>query len=193
MTLSRTIEFNDIDGNHVGIDINGLNSRCVRASRQQLHISAVAYCILRKEEVLRVVGDWGSGKYRPSEVSKYKELYIGHQGFFRQREVESYLRVVDPTLGEDYVVEEVELVLKLGLMCSLLEPTFRPSMRQVVMYLEGSIAPPELSSLSLSTAGLTIAHGQGFDDFVVSLSSSSGIKTCSRCSLSTDSILSGGR
>nr|GME02455.1 L-type lectin-domain containing receptor kinase IV.1-like [Ipomoea batatas] len=103
------------------------------------------------------------------------------------------LRVVDPTLGEDYVVEEVELVLKLGLMCSLLEPTFRPSMRQVVMYLEGSIAPPELSSLSLSTAGLTIAHGQGFDDFVVSLSSSSGIKTCSRCSLSTDSILSGGR
>nr|GMC91871.1 L-type lectin-domain containing receptor kinase IV.1-like [Ipomoea batatas] len=103
------------------------------------------------------------------------------------------LRVVDPTLGEDYVVNEVKLVLKLGLMCSLLEPTFRPSMRQVVMYLEGSIAPPELSSLSLSTAGLTIAQGQGFDDFVMSLSSSSGIKTCSRCSLSTDSILSGGR
>lgn len=104
------------------------------------------------------------------------------------------LQVVDPILGEDYVVREVELVLKLGLMCSLLEQNFRPSMRQNVMYLEGSIAPPDLSSLSLSTAGLTIPHqGQGFDDFVVSLSSSSGNKTCSRCSLSTNPILSGGR
>ncbi|GAV76555.1 Pkinase domain-containing protein, partial [Cephalotus follicularis] len=43
----------------------------------------------------------------------------------------------DPNLGTDYVAAEVELVLKLGLLCSHSEPTARPSMRQVIQFLEG--------------------------------------------------------
>jgi hypothetical protein len=35
----------------------------------------------------------------------------------------------DPNLGTDYVAEEVELILKLGLLCSNSEPVARPSMR----------------------------------------------------------------
>ncbi|WOG99844.1 hypothetical protein DCAR_0519200 [Daucus carota subsp. sativus] len=45
---------------------------------------------------------------------------------------------VDPNLGIfDYVKAEVELVLKLGLMCCNTEPSARPTMQQVVQYLEG--------------------------------------------------------
>lgn len=47
------------------------------------------------------------------------------------------LDVVDPKLGSEFVVEEMELVLKLGLLCSHHQPEFRPSMRQVVRYLNG--------------------------------------------------------
>nr|XP_010910780.1 L-type lectin-domain containing receptor kinase S.4-like [Elaeis guineensis] len=45
------------------------------------------------------------------------------------------LKVVDPKLGGSYVKEEVELVLKLGLVCSQSIPEVRPAMRQVIQYL----------------------------------------------------------
>ncbi|KAF3447744.1 hypothetical protein FNV43_RR08447 [Rhamnella rubrinervis] len=40
-------------------------------------------------------------------------------------------------LGTNFVAEEVELVMKLGLICSDSEPSAPPSMRQVVQYLRG--------------------------------------------------------
>ncbi|XP_042486333.1 L-type lectin-domain containing receptor kinase IV.2-like [Macadamia integrifolia] len=57
------------------------------------------------------------------------------------------LETVDPKLELNYKVEEMELVLKLGLLCSQSDPTARPSMREVVRYLEGEIPLPELPSL----------------------------------------------
>ncbi|XP_010939211.2 L-type lectin-domain containing receptor kinase S.4-like [Elaeis guineensis] len=47
------------------------------------------------------------------------------------------LEVVDPKLGQSYLREEVELVLKLGLVCSQSIPEVRPTMRQVIRYLNG--------------------------------------------------------
>ncbi|XP_015871704.2 probable L-type lectin-domain containing receptor kinase VI.1 [Ziziphus jujuba] len=47
------------------------------------------------------------------------------------------LDVVDPKFGSEFAVEEMELVLKLGLLCSYHKPEARPSMRQVVRYLNG--------------------------------------------------------
>ncbi|EHA8588087.1 L-type lectin-domain containing receptor kinase VI.2 [Cocos nucifera] len=47
------------------------------------------------------------------------------------------LEVVDPKLGKSYMKEEVELVLKLGLVCSQSIPEVRPTMRQVIQYLNG--------------------------------------------------------
>ncbi|CAK9154719.1 unnamed protein product [Ilex paraguariensis] len=82
------------------------------------------------------------------------------------------LQVIDPNLGSDYVADEVKLVLKLGLLCSQSEPVARPSMRQVLQYLEGSILLPDLSSLGISATGLTSANRQGFDDFSMSFPSS---------------------
>lgn len=51
----------------------------------------------------------------------------------------------DRRLGEEFAVEEVELVLKLGLACSHPVPTARPTMRQIVQFLEGEAQPPPMS------------------------------------------------
>ncbi|XP_030443675.2 L-type lectin-domain containing receptor kinase IV.1-like [Syzygium oleosum] len=82
------------------------------------------------------------------------------------------LEARDPKLGGEFVEEEMELVLKLGLMCSHSDPLMRPSMRQVLQYLEGDLPMPELSSIGLSSGGLTFAHREGFDDLAMSYPSS---------------------
>ncbi|KAG6472795.1 hypothetical protein ZIOFF_070273 [Zingiber officinale] len=48
------------------------------------------------------------------------------------------LTVVDPRLNEYYDKKEMELVLKLGLLCSQSIPEARPTMRQVTQYLNGN-------------------------------------------------------
>lgn len=52
------------------------------------------------------------------------------------------LEAVDARLGDQYVTEEAELVLKLGLFCSHVVPAARPSMLDVVQYLNGASALP---------------------------------------------------
>ncbi|KAL4282297.1 hypothetical protein GQ457_06G006940 [Hibiscus cannabinus] len=93
----------------------------------------------------------------------------------------------DPNLGSDYVAEEVELVLKLGLICSHSDP-----MRHVIQIIEGDMPFPELSSFSLSSCGLTFSHLEGSDGFTVP-DSSSGRTGFSHSSTVAASILSGGR
>ncbi|KAM1648432.1 hypothetical protein FF1_009712 [Malus domestica] len=83
------------------------------------------------------------------------------------------LEAKDPKLGNDFVVEEVELVLKLGLLCYQSEPTVKPRMRQVVQHLEGDIPlPAELSLLSVSVSGLSISQNEGFDEYTMAWGSS---------------------
>ncbi|KAL5731090.1 hypothetical protein ACHQM5_003849 [Ranunculus cassubicifolius] len=77
----------------------------------------------------------------------------------------------DPNLGSNYVRDEMELVLKLGLLCSHSIATCRPSMRQVVQFLDKDLYLPELSSFGLSSGSLTYGGG-GFDDFATSYSHS---------------------
>ncbi|XP_059463109.1 L-type lectin-domain containing receptor kinase IV.1-like [Corylus avellana] len=103
------------------------------------------------------------------------------------------LEARDVNLGADYVAEEVELVLKLGLLCSHSEPAARPSMRQVMQFLEGDFPLPDLSSLGLCASGLTFAHNRegGFSDFAMSYPSSGDRFTQS--SFAAESLLSGGR
>ncbi|XP_074290407.1 L-type lectin-domain containing receptor kinase SIT2-like [Silene latifolia] len=50
----------------------------------------------------------------------------------------------DPKLEGDYVSEEMELVLKLGLHCSHPNPEARPSMRQVVQFLRSETKMPDI-------------------------------------------------
>ncbi|KAK3406958.1 hypothetical protein EUGRSUZ_K03090 [Eucalyptus grandis] len=102
------------------------------------------------------------------------------------------LEARDPNLGVDFVAKEVELVLQLGLLCSQSEPTARPSMRQIVQYLEGDLVMPELSSLGISKSGLTFAYHEGFSRSIMSDPSSSD-KAFSHMSSVADSLLSSGR
>ncbi|XP_059428104.1 L-type lectin-domain containing receptor kinase IV.1-like [Corylus avellana] len=94
------------------------------------------------------------------------------------------LEAGDPNLGTDYVAEEVELVLKLGLLCSNSEPAARPSMRQVVQFLEGDVPLPELPSVGLYASGLS---------FAMSYPVASMDKVFTPLSFVADSLLSGGR
>ncbi|KAL4188716.1 hypothetical protein AMTRI_Chr08g161810 [Amborella trichopoda] len=55
------------------------------------------------------------------------------------------LDVCDPRLGGCYVVEEMVMVLKLGLLCSHPLPSSRPTMRQVLQYLGGDTTFPDPS------------------------------------------------
>ncbi|XP_044483190.1 L-type lectin-domain containing receptor kinase IV.1-like [Mangifera indica] len=108
-------------------------------------------------------------------------------GFWKQGAI---LEARDPKLGTDYIAEEVELVLNLGLSCSHSEPAARPSMRQVVQYLEKDSPFPELSESRISTSGIAFAHQKELDDFVITNSSYIGPSVSTSVA---DSILSGGR
>ncbi|KAG2282371.1 hypothetical protein Bca4012_050910 [Brassica carinata] len=85
----------------------------------------------------------------------------------------------DPNLGTECDQREVEMILKLGLLCSHSNPQARPSMRQVLNYLSGDAVLPDLSPLEFR--GLGIHRGIGELDMF----------TCG--SSIVDSILSGGR
>ncbi|MBA0740202.1 hypothetical protein Gogos_013421, partial [Gossypium gossypioides] len=75
--------------------------------------------------------------------------------------------------------------------CWSKEPEIRPTMHQVLRFLEGDVPFPEMSSLSLTSSGLIFGHREGFDDYVM-LYSSSVCNGFSHCSVA-DSLVSGGR
>ncbi|XBI40313.1 hypothetical protein VPH35_124913 [Triticum aestivum] len=73
-------------------------------------------------------------------------------------EHDSTLATVDPRL-EDYITEEVELVLKLGLLCSYSISSARPSMRLIMQYLGKDALLPDFQ---LSFPG----RDEGFDQYI---------------------------
>lgn len=73
------------------------------------------------------------------------------------------LDVVDPKLNGEYDETEVVMVLKLGLICSNDVPNNRPSMKQLMMFLDGEVEVPE----SLRKPGGGGNHSrEGFDEFL---------------------------
>ncbi|KAM0937977.1 putative protein kinase RLK-Pelle-L-LEC family [Dioscorea sansibarensis] len=69
----------------------------------------------------------------------------------------------DPRLGKDYVLEELDLVLKLGLLCSHPSPSARPSMRQITRFLNRDVPLPERLPYQchVSWAVVIIQNAQG--------------------------------
>ncbi|KAG7559766.1 Protein kinase domain [Arabidopsis thaliana x Arabidopsis arenosa] len=61
------------------------------------------------------------------------------------------LKTRDPRLGGEFLPEEVEMVLKLGLLCTNAMPESRPAMEQVVQYLNRDLPLPDFSP---STPGI---------------------------------------
>jgi len=70
---------------------------------------------------------------------------------------------IDPRLGDDYVEEEIELVLKLGLLCCHPSPNARPRMRLVMQYLQRDAALPtdlQPDTLMRSSVGLSLLQDE---------------------------------
>nr|XP_009416777.2 PREDICTED: L-type lectin-domain containing receptor kinase IV.2-like [Musa acuminata subsp. malaccensis] len=120
---------------------------------------------------------------RPVDPTADEEKLILSDWVLKNWQKGSILETTDPRLGEAYAVEEVELVLKLGLLCSHPLPTERPSMRQVVRYLEGHAPLPELSPTYLSFGAFVQRRNDGVDGRIMSNTSQ----------VATTSVLSGGR
>ncbi|XP_026444332.1 L-type lectin-domain containing receptor kinase IV.1-like [Papaver somniferum] len=73
------------------------------------------------------------------------------------------LQTSDPNLGKEYIKEEMELVLKLGLLCSHTDAKARSSMRQVMQYLEGELPLPQTELWELSyknSSAMTTSGGE---------------------------------
>ncbi|KAJ6408967.1 hypothetical protein OIU84_008630 [Salix udensis] len=81
---------------------------------------------------------------RPVESERPPEEVVLVDWVFECWKSGAILGTVDPRLEGNYVEEEMELVLKLGLLCTYRTPSARPSMRQVVQYLDGNATLPDL-------------------------------------------------
>ncbi|KAF8102368.1 hypothetical protein N665_0198s0076 [Sinapis alba] len=58
---------------------------------------------------------------------------------------DAILDATDTRLGDEFLPEEVEMVMKLGLLCSNIVPESRPTMEQVVLYLNKNLPLPDFS------------------------------------------------
>ncbi|KAK6244921.1 hypothetical protein QUC31_011330 [Theobroma cacao] len=125
-------EFADIDDNHVGVDINSLKSAK----------SVSAGYVYNK-----------TGKYRPADLScgDRMQVWVEYDGSKHQLNVtlspvirrRDLLKTADPELNKDFAAEEIDLVLKLALLCSHTIAAYRPRMSQVISYLNGQASLPE--------------------------------------------------
>ncbi|MQM04486.1 hypothetical protein Taro_037285 [Colocasia esculenta] len=106
---------------------------------------------------------------RPIEPKAQPEELILVDWVWSHWEAGSVLDVVDHRLAGDYVKHEVETAVRVGLLCSYAAASARPTMRDVVRFLDGDAALPELSSPPTDYDGKSPV---GFDDFVHSYPSS---------------------
>ncbi|XP_062214127.1 L-type lectin-domain containing receptor kinase SIT2-like [Phragmites australis] len=90
----------------------------------------------------------------------------------------------DPRIGK-CDEDDLELVLKLGLLCSHPDPQRRPSMRQVVQILEGAAPVPE----DLGSSGRIFGYNESFDEFVTMYPTASEITPVTTQSSSSHSTV----
>ncbi|KAJ6895514.1 L-type lectin-domain containing receptor kinase SIT2-like [Populus alba x Populus x berolinensis] len=99
------------------------------------------------------------------------------------------LGTVDPRFEGNHVEEEMELVLKLGLLCTHRTPAARPTMRQAVQYLDGNATLPDLP-LHGAGIGLIPVSNEASREHVLTIPISSG-EISSNSLSDSESILSG--
>lgn len=92
------------------------------------------------------------------------------------------LDAADAKLGDDFAEEEMELVLMLGLLCSHPLSMSRPSIWQVIQFLDGDVPLPELSPDGSIVGVSELEHSNGSGDIIKPDQS-----------LIMESVLSGGR
>ncbi|KAI3948402.1 hypothetical protein MKX01_006909 [Papaver californicum] len=81
------------------------------------------------------------------------------------------LQTSDPNLGNEYIKEEMELVLKLGLLCSHNDPKARPSMRQLMLP-ETELGAHGYNSITMTSSG---EHRSCIEGMSLSMSNTSSV------------------
>jgi hypothetical protein len=105
---------------------------------------------------------------QPIEVSAHGEPLVLADWVFNTWQTGSLTDAMDTRLEQGHVTEEVELVLKLGLLCSHSLSKKRPCMRLVMQYLESDATLPNFLP-SFFTANSS--KDEGFEAQVVRSSS----------------------
>ncbi|KAK4270348.1 hypothetical protein QN277_023392 [Acacia crassicarpa] len=129
---------------------------------------------------------------RPIEQGREEFILVDWvYGLWKKGEI---IEAKDENLGTEYKTEEVELVLKLGLLCSNSKAEHRPNMRLVVQYLNMEVPLPDFPALmsSPSCCGFKCGSNQDLENFGMSFPSSGTDGYHSRTSIA-ESVLSGGR
>ncbi|KAG5566953.1 hypothetical protein RHGRI_002492 [Rhododendron griersonianum] len=93
---------------------------------------------------------------RPIQLQQSPDAVVLVDWVFEKWKEGAILETSDPRLGGDYLEEEMELVLKLGLLCSKSDAATRPSMRQVMQYLDVDVLLPEIIRDSTSIVPIGI-------------------------------------
>jgi hypothetical protein len=93
----------------------------------------------------------------------------------------SFSDTLDARLKGSYDVGEACLALTIGILCSHPFASARPTMRQVMQYLDGETEPPELSFEMLD-----LMQNEEFEPYIISY-------PVSTASIATMSHVSGGR
>ncbi|KAH7839570.1 hypothetical protein Vadar_005880 [Vaccinium darrowii] len=111
---------------------------------------------------------------RPIEFKALPEELILVEWVWERWKQGDVLDVVDKRLGGEYDENEVVVVIKLGLMCSNSVAARRPSMRQVVRYLDGEEGLLEVVARPLEECEVNKGGGGGeFENFEDSYEKSS--------------------
>ncbi|KAJ6843943.1 L-type lectin-domain containing receptor kinase IV.2-like [Iris pallida] len=120
---------------------------------------------------------------RPSVIEAGKHVFLV-DWVLENWKAGTVIATRDQRLGleEERSVVEMEMVLKLGLLCSHPMPEARPSMRQVMQFLDGDKTLPELSPAYMSFSYPSLTQNQQYDDdCIVSIPTS--VATMSNSSL----------
>nr|CAB3455626.1 unnamed protein product [Digitaria exilis] len=127
---------------------------------------------------------------RPIKQDEQGNQFLLVDWVLQQWHSESLLEAVDPRLlrqAGEYNSDEVRLVLQVGLLCTHPSAAARPSMQQVLQYLDGEVPLPEMTRADLSFDVLALLQSKGLHVISCPCSSSNMV------SAGSISDLSGGR
>nr|CAB3451858.1 unnamed protein product [Digitaria exilis] len=126
---------------------------------------------------------------RPIKQDEQGNQFLLVDWVLQQWHNESLLEAVDPRLlrKSEYNSDEVRLVLQVGLLCTHPSAAARPSMQQVLQYLDGEMPLPEMTRADLSFDVLALLQRKGLHVMSCPCSSSNMV------SAGSISDLSGGR
>ncbi|CAD5324926.1 unnamed protein product [Arabidopsis thaliana] len=155
----QSAEFDDIDNNHVGIDVNSLQSvfsasASYYSNREGKNISLlllsgdpiqvwIDYEDTQLNVTLAPLREQKPSKPLLSRTTNLTAIFPDRRAFLGFSAATGSL--INTRLRGNFTLEEVEMVLKLGLLCTSTIPEARPNMEKVVQYINRDQALPDFS------------------------------------------------